>query len=219
VSRLRIGVAYHPMTAVAGDFYEFVPVDDDDAGFFIADVSGHGVPAALVASMVKAAVLSLSARADTPGTLLGELNQRFTHSLRSQLVTAAYLYVDLAAPRALYSAAGHPPLLYWDSTSAELRSVESNGLLLGVAEKTDYPVRELPLRPGDRFLLYTDGLSEAENGAGETFGERRLADVIRAQRDAPAPELSARILDELRRWRPPAAAQQDDVTWIVVDVL
>jgi phosphoserine phosphatase RsbU/P len=219
MSGLRIGVEYHPMTAVAGDFYEFLPVDDERAGFFIADVSGHGVPAALVASLVKAAVLSLSTRAETPATLLGDLNERFTHSLRSQLVTAAYLYVDLAAPRAFYSAAGHPPLLYWDSTSRDLRTIESNGLLLGVANKTDYPVRELPLRAGDRFILYTDGLSEAENAAGETFGARRLGDGVRAHRDAPAPELGVRMLDELRRWRPPAAAQQDDVTWIVVDVL
>jgi sigma-B regulation protein RsbU (phosphoserine phosphatase) len=218
VSRLGIAAAYRPMTAVAGDFYEFLPLDGDRAGFLIADVCGHGVPAALVASMVKAAVLSLSSYADDPSALLRELNRMFAHSLRSQLVTAAYLYLDTTAPRALYSAAGHPPLLYWDESRSELRAVESNGLLLGVAAEAEYPVCSLVPRPGDRFLLYTDGLIEAVGATGEPFGERALAEVVRGHHRRPAAELSAAIEQTLTSWRPPAR-QQDDVTWLVVDVL
>ena len=219
VSRLRIAAEYHPMSAVAGDFYEFIPIDSERVGFFVADVSGHGVPAALVASMLKVAMRSVAARADAPAALLGELNRSFADQLHGQFVTAAYLYVDLTAGHALYSAAGHPPLLHWDSAARDLRLVESNGLLFGVLKETNYPVRELALQRGDRFVLYTDGLTEAENSAGEAFGDGRLGELIRSHADAPAGELSAHILQELLLWRHSRTAQQDDITWIVVDVL
>jgi sigma-B regulation protein RsbU (phosphoserine phosphatase) len=74
------------------------------------------------------------------------------------------------------------------------------------------------LAPSDRFLLYTDGVTETENAAGEAFGDRQLERVVRDNRLQPAPELSRRVLSEVQRWRPAAVSQQDDITLIVVDV-
>jgi len=216
VNDLSIATAYHPMTAVAGDFYEFIPVDRNRAGFLVADVSGHGVPAALIAAMVKVAMQSVVSRADDPPEVLRGLNRALAGQLRNQFVTAAYLWIDTENHKALYSAAGHPPLMRWrDGT---LERIESNGLLFGVIQNSGYPVCELPLNSGDRFLLYTDGVTESENALGDSFGDSKLEQVLRANRSRSAAELSDQLLFELRRWQPASTAQQDDITLIVIDV-
>jgi sigma-B regulation protein RsbU (phosphoserine phosphatase) len=218
ISGLRIAAAYHPMTSVAGDLYEFIKVDDRRAGFLIADVSGHGVPAALIASMIKVATYAVQSQAANPGELLRGLNRILTPQLNGQFVTAGYLFVDMEAKVASYSGAGHPPLLHWNNSTGDLQRLDSNGLLFGVLKETDYPTKELPLRSGDRFLLYTDGLTEPENNKGEEFGAQRIGQVIRgANLDAPA-ELSSTLVRESAAWQPPNTPQQDDVTLIFLAV-
>src|SRR6185369_12180851 len=91
----RIAAAYYPMASVAGDFYEFVPIDDRRAGFLIADVSGHGVPAALIASMIKVAMHAVQSSAMNPGELLRGLNRILSPQLKGQFVTAGFLFIDL----------------------------------------------------------------------------------------------------------------------------
>ena len=159
---LRIAAAYEPMTEVAGDFYEFMPVDKHRIGFLITDVSGHGVPAALIASMIKVAVQSVAAHAANPPELLRQLRNILSGDLRGQFVSAAYLWIDTETGIARYSAAGHPPLLYWRAADSSLARITSNGALIGVPFETEYPVRELNCSPGDRFLLYTEGTIESD---------------------------------------------------------
>ncbi|MGA2647730.1 MAG: PP2C family protein-serine/threonine phosphatase [Candidatus Sulfotelmatobacter sp.] len=217
LSRLRISAAYCPMTAVAGDFYWFVAIDPNRAGFLVADVSGHGVPAALIASMIKVAMQSVVTCADDPSSVLRGLERALSGQPRGQFVSAAYLWLDTESHKALYSAAGHPPLLHW--SQGKLERIQSNGLIFGVESDCDYPVREISITTGDRFLLYTDGLIEPENTNGESFDDRRLEEVVRDNQLRPASELSDRLLSELRHWQPASAAQQDDITLIVIDVL
>lgn len=219
VSKLRIAAAYHPMSAVAGDFYQFIQVDQDRLGVLVADVSGHGVPAALISSMLKVAMQSVAAYADDPAQVLRRLNQILSPELRGQLISAAYLWIDTENQRARYSAAGHPPLLCWKNARGELERIESNGLLFGVAPESDYPVCSISINPGDRFLLYTDGMVEPENADGQAFGERQLERVVRDHRSQPAGTFVQEVFSELRRWPPASAAQQDDITLIVIDVL
>ncbi len=218
VERLQIAAAYEPMTAVAGDFYEFIPGDERRAGFLVADVSGHGVPAALIASMIKVATQSLDGCASDPGKVLGRLAGVLDKNLRGQFVSAAYLWVDTASGSALYSAAGHPPLLRWNRQARTLERIESNGLLFGVMAEVEYPVCKIALEAGDRLLMYTDGVTEAENGAGEQFGERRLEEVVRGGESLSATEMLKRVMEECRAWQPVSVPQQDDITLIVIDV-
>ena len=214
---VRVAAAYEPMTAVAGDFYEFIPVDSRRAGFLVADVSGHGVPAALIASMIKVAVQSVSAFAADPAELLRRLGAGLHGHLRGQYVTAAYLWLDAADRTARYSAAGHPPLLHWRAGSRTAERIVSNGLLFGVTPEGDYSACELAFEPGDRFLLYTDGLIEAEHASGEAFGDARLEQVLRESESRSAPELTQELLAAVAAWRPPSAPQQDDITLLVLD--
>jgi phosphoserine phosphatase RsbU/P len=217
VRNVRIAVAYRPMTAVAGDFYEFIPVDRMRIGFLVADVTGHGVPAALIASMIKVAMQSVVPCAHDPREVLRGLNRILFKQLHGQFVTAAYLWLDTENRKASYSAAGHPPLLRWGEGTLE--RIESNGLLFGVVSDPDYPVCDLPIRPGDRFLLYTDGVIEPENASGDSFGDRKLEQVIRNNQSRPPSELSDQLLSEIQLWQPASLAQQDDITLIVIDVV
>ncbi len=146
VRHLRISATYLPMTAVAGDFYWFIAVDPHRAGFLVADVSGHGVPAALIASMIKVAMQSVVACADDPSSVLRGVEGTLSSQLRGQFVSAAYLWLDTENHKALYSAAGHPPLLRWNQ--GKLESIESNGLIFGVMSGCEYPVREISITAG-----------------------------------------------------------------------
>jgi len=219
LENLRIAASYLPMNSVAGDFYQFVRSDNNHLGVLVADVSGHGVPAALISSMIKVAMQSVTIFAHDPAQVLGALNRILSSEARGQFASAAYLWIDTENRNALYSAAGHPPLLCWRNKRGEMQRIECNGLLFGVKPDSEYPVCGVPLEPSDRFLLYTDGVTETENAAGEAFGDRQLERVVRNHRLQPASELSRQVLSALQRWRPTAVNQQDDITLIVVDVL
>ncbi|HEY4900731.1 MAG TPA: PP2C family protein-serine/threonine phosphatase [Terriglobales bacterium] len=216
---LRVAATYLPMTAVAGDFYEFLAVDEHRAGFLVADVSGHGVPAALIASMIKVAAQSVVGVANDPAELLRRLRDIMSAQLQGQFVSVAYLWMDTATRTARYSAAGHPPLMFWRAADKSVTRVESNGMLFGVTFDSDYPVRDIPFASGDRFLLYTDGVVEPENAAGDSFGDLRLEQVVRGNQSCTASELSEHLLAEVRSWQPASMNQQDDITLIVIDVL
>ncbi len=219
VPNLRISASYLPMTAVAGDFYQFVPIDEHRLGFLVADVSGHGVPAALIASMIKVAMHSVDGRAaHDPAEVLRRLGSTLSGELRGQFVSAAYLWIDSGTRTARYSAAGHPPLLCWRAAEGALTRIESNGLLFGVPVDADYPACNIALASGDRLFLYTDGFTEPENAVGESFGDRKLEQLVRDNQSCPAPELAERLLAELRAWQPAGLTQQDDITLIVIDV-
>jgi len=219
IENLRIAASYHPMTSVAGDFYQFIGSNKNHLGILVADVSGHGVPAALISSMIKVAMQSVAVHAHDPAQVLGGLNRILSTELRGQLTSAAYLWIDTENHSARYSAAGHPPLLCWKDACSELQSIESNGLLFGVASETEYPVRSLAVDPRDRFLIYTDGLIEPENARGESFGDRRLGQVVHDNRLQQASELTQQLLSELGKWQPASTSQQDDITLIVIDVV
>src|SRR6516165_5945254 len=119
IDGLDIAARYVPMASVAGDFYDFIVVDNKHVGILIADVSGHGMPAALIASMLKIALAAQSAHADDPARVLQGLNQALCGKFQHHYVTAAYAFVDMAKRKLTYAGAGHPPLLMWGARIRE----------------------------------------------------------------------------------------------------
>jgi len=138
VCGLDIATKYAPASSVAGDFYHFLIADEGGLGVLVADVSGHGVPAALSASMVKVAIHAQSEHLRNPADVLNGLNSILCGTLHGQFVTAAYAFIDVAQRQLSYSGAGHPPLLLWRAREAKVRSIEQNGLMLGMFPSCDY---------------------------------------------------------------------------------
>ena len=215
VAGLSVAARYQPMTAVAGDFYEFLEMGEGRLGILVADVSGHGVPAALIASMVKVAIAAQKPQADRPAAVLAGMNETLLGQLGGQYVTAAYLFLDRQAGLMRYSAAGHPPLLRWRAGEERSREIEENGLPLGLMDIAHYEQLEQPLAAGDRFLLYTDGLVEAANAAGEFFTLERVKDAVAAGAGLSADGAADLIVENTRRWARQVAA--DDLTVVIVD--
>ncbi len=218
---IEIAARYLPMSAVAGDFYDFLTFERNHLGILIADVTGHGVPAALIASMLKVAFAGQAAHAADPARVLTGLNQALCGKFEDHFVTAAYLYVDLDAKTIRYAGAGHPPLLFRNRSNGAARSFEQNGLFLGMFPEAEYSSLELPLKPGDRYVLYTDGLPESKNLDGEEFGIARCLGVLDAHTRLDAGPLADRMLNEIARWSAAAKGavrqQEDDMTLIVLD--
>ena len=216
----HLAVRYAPMTAVAGDFYDFLVIRPGCLGIVVADVTGHGVPAALVASMVKVAVSEHMDLGAEPGEVIAGLNSTLCRQAHGQYATAAYVSLDQARRMGCYSAAGHPPLLLWQRATRTLLELNETGLLLGVRPGEEYAQTEFSLETGDRLLVYTDGLVEAVNARGEEFGEAKLGEFIATHQDLPAEQFAERLLDEVLRWpeNGNSRAQADDITVVVIDI-
>jgi sigma-B regulation protein RsbU (phosphoserine phosphatase) len=208
----RVAARYVPMTAVAGDFYDFLATDAGHAGLLIADVSGHGVPAALIASMVKMSATSQRANAARPAKLLEGMNTALCGNTQGQFVTAAYVYLDSDARELRYAAAGHPSMLLM--RGGRVVEVIENGLLLAAAGDATYSERSMGLERGDRLLLYTDGLLEAKNAQGRLFGEKSLSAALEKTAKLSPADAVQRIIAEVQQW---AHSQEDDLTALICD--
>ncbi len=147
---MRVAARYLPMTEVAGDFYDFLVLDEHRVGVLIADVSGHGVPAALIASMVKVAIAAQVDHADDPAKVMRGMNQTLCGKMQGQFVTAAYLYLDFKQRTMRYGAAAHPPML-WIRNCGTVEPIEENGLMLGFLPAAGYTSVERNFEKGDRF--------------------------------------------------------------------
>ncbi|UWZ84050.1 PP2C family protein-serine/threonine phosphatase [Occallatibacter riparius] len=208
----RVAARYEPMSSVAGDLYEFLVADGWRAGLLIADVSGHGVPAALIASMVKMAALSQREHAEHPGRVLTGMNRALIGSTQGQYVTAAYAHLDAERGEIRYAAAGHPAMLLL--RDGEVSEVAENGLVLAAAEGIEYSEKAVTLRPGDRVVLYTDGIVEARDRAGKMFGDAALMEAVRESAGKSAEEVVAEVVERVLAW---GASQEDDLTILVCD--
>ena len=219
---LEIAARYLPMSDVAGDFYDFLVVDERHLGVLVADVTGHGVPAALIASMLKVAFAGQSAHADDPATVLGGLNQALCGKFEEHFVTAAYVFVDLQRFTLRCAGAGHPPPILFSAegrgAERQSREIDANGLMLGLFPEAAYSSVEVPLTAGDRVLFYTDGVAEAMNEAREEFGKTRLKKFL-SEASCSASELVDSLLAESRRWTGggPDRQQDDDITLVLLE--
>ena len=219
IAGLDIAARCVPMAGVAGDFYDFIVVDERQMGTMVADVSGHGMPAALIASMLKIALSAETPHACEPRQVLSGLNQTLCGKFYDRYVTAAYVFLDLRRKILKYAGAGHPPLLL-RCGAHNVREVEENGLLLGWLPGQKYSDVELPIGKGDWIILFSDGLTEAKNPAGEHLGLERLKEVLEKQRETSAGAFADNLLRQVARWtgQPAGEGPDDDVTFVIIRV-
>jgi sigma-B regulation protein RsbU (phosphoserine phosphatase) len=218
VTGLDIASRYLPMTEVAGDFYDFILVDDKRLGAFVGDVSGHGTSAALIASMLKIALAAQSGFASDPALVLSGLNQALCGKFQGHFITAAYIFIDTEKKVIRYAGAGHPPLVLHDESAGSARSFEENGLMLGAFSFATYSSAEFPFHEGMSALLYTDGILEMCGASGEEFGIDRLTHFTQEHGDLSAAVFIEKLFDRLSQWddRQTGPEREDDLTVLAI---
>jgi serine phosphatase RsbU (regulator of sigma subunit) len=219
VSGLEITGRYLPMNSVAGDFYDFLAVDDKHLGILIADVSGHGLPSALIASMLQNALAWERPHASDPGQVLAGLNRAINGRFETHFVTAAYLFVDLENGKVKYSGAGHPPLLLWQAKLQRASEYVENGFMLGPFADARYSSVSFPLEQGDRVVLFTDGVTEVKNSSGDEFGVEGVRRILESKHCLSPGRFVDALLYGLSGWSEQAigSSQSDDITLLVID--
>lgn len=195
VPGLQGEVHFEPSERLSGDFYDFYVLEGGRLGVLIADVSGHGVSAALYTGMVKSEMQAVPARAGAPGELFEQINESLRMAVSNRFVTALLVLVDPASRKLRYVSAGHLSFLTSDG-----RAWESTGPPLGMLPGSRYEVRDVDLGPGERLLLYTDGLSEAMNNEGADFGCERVEAAFASTRSLPPAEAVRAIVEAARRF-------------------
>jgi phosphoserine phosphatase RsbU/P len=216
---LDIAARFLPMATVGGDFYDFIRIDDKHLGILIADVSGHGLSSALIASMLQVALAGQVAHASQPAEVLTGLNQAVCGKFSTNFVTAAYIYLDLEKNFMRYAGAGHPPLMQYRSGTGKAGQFLENGMVLGIMDDSEYAALEIPLAPGDRQVLYTDGILEAANSAEEMYGAERFMRFLESNKSLNAGQFADALLAEIARWTGQSGeqGQQDDLTLVLFD--
>jgi sigma-B regulation protein RsbU (phosphoserine phosphatase) len=216
VAGLQIATTSQPVRTLNGDYFDVVELGRGRLGIAIADVVGKGVPAALLMSNVQATVRALALDSVTPGALVGKLNSSVhRNTTPGKFVTFLYCVVDMNTRKLTYTNAGHcaPALV---RATGEVVRLEAGGAVLGVFPEWPYQQGELTLEPGDRLVLFTDGVTEAANAQDEEFGEERLTQLTTALRDRGAHELKNRILQTVSSFT--GGRAQDDATLVVLAV-
>ncbi len=207
-----------PTEEVSGDYYDWVRIYEDQIGIVIADVSGKGVPAAILMAFLRASLRAASHIGYATHISMAKVNYLLWESIeRNQFVTAFYGILDASNKTLSYSNAGHnPPVLM--KANGETRFLDSGEQPLGMFQGTRYHEYHVVFEPGDVFVLYTDGATEAASPAGEEFGRDRLVEAVKKSRDKPAREMIATIQMAVLEWTASAGAD-DDVTFFVIKAL
>src|SRR5467141_2940635 len=189
-----------PTEEVSGDYYDWVRIYDDQIGVVIADVSGKGVPAALLMAFLRASLRAATHIGYAPHISMTKVNYLLWESIeRNQFVTAFYGILDTTNRTLAYSNAGHNPPILIDA-DGKARFEERGSLPLGMFKDTRYHEYYLTTEPGDMLVLYTDGVTEANNSRGEEFGRDRLAEAVKANRKLTARNLIAAVHQIVIDW-------------------
>ncbi len=186
---------------VGGDYYDAFSIGDQLPAIVIADVSGHGPAAALIMTMLKGMLHSLTRHHHSAAAILTELNRMMAHMAPPEIfVTMCMLVFDVEKGEVHYANAGHPPLLRIKSAdkASELQRFDSAALNLTL--RSTYEERMMPFLPGDMLLLYTDGLTEVMNAEGEMFGGQRLLEVARSQNECSSGEFVEGVLQSVKAY-------------------
>src|SRR5215471_6661653 len=227
---VRLAWTYRPCEELAGDLLNIFLLDDRHVGLYLLDVSGHGVAASLLSVAVSHfltphgdnSLLKLpaqggaAARLARPREVVQRLNAQFSTNRFEQFFTLFYGYVDLASNTLTYSNAGHPgPVVL--AGGAEPSVLQSSGFPVGVLEQAEYEDAEVRLRPGDRFWLYSDGLPEAMNPAGEQFGKGRLFSELHAVSADALSGAVRKVLRGVENWAG-EKGPQDDISLVAFEI-
>lgn len=209
-------VYYQPAGEVGGDFYDFLPMQGGRMGVLVADASGKGLAGALLMVEARAMIRAMASMTSSPREILMAVNRVLLRDLeKGRFVSAFFALLDPRHRTLTMANAGHTPLLVCREVGNTIVSLQPRGLILGVAQDAKFSesiVEEtVPLYPGDRFLLFTDGVSELMNPVNEEFGMERLEKWMRANAHLWSEDAVRSLTDALEHHRA-GQMQSDDIT-------
>jgi sigma-B regulation protein RsbU (phosphoserine phosphatase) len=215
VANFDIAGANYSSGLVGGDYYDYVRIADGHLGVVVADVSGKGIPAALIMASFRASLIAEVRNNYAIRTVMAKVNRLLWESMEAdRFVTAVYGVLDIQARRFTYVNAGHNPGFLYRAATGQFDQLDSTGPLLGTLEAATFKERQTEIRPGDVLVLYTDGITESMSASEDFFGEDRLKDVIRSRKDGTAAEIVRGIRETVGAFS--GEELEDDLTVVVV---
>ncbi len=205
------------MRSVGGDFFQIESLSPSMAGILIADVAGHGIPAAIVASMVKSSFTLQESVLHIPEYTLKGMNRYLCTHVTNNFVTAQYITIDTGLMQVRAAAGGHPGFFHCSAEGQICRNYKPSGIPLGIDLNSSFRETVLSVGPGDRLFLFTDGVFETENREGRELSLERLEDYIKSSLKKTPEEFSEGLLKLLKQWRG-GTGITDDITYIIIDI-
>ncbi|MDY6969155.1 MAG: SpoIIE family protein phosphatase [Spirochaetota bacterium] len=219
-NELNFAVRYYAMEKIGGDFYDIMKLSDNKLIIFIADVSGHGIPAALVTAMAKISFNNACRQFDSPRKIFQQVNQDIIDQVKTQDYLTCFFIVIDEEYNITYSNASHQKCIILRKEKSEIELLDTNGLFIGAIDEAreTYEEKHTKLSYGDRIILYTDGISEASNEDRQEYSSERLQDLILKNNHLPIEEFADQIIDDVRN-HVGTSPIVDDITLIVIEVI
>lgn len=213
----RVSGRYLPIEDIGGDYFDCYEIDSDHTGFVIADVTGHGIPAALVMSMSKMIFNLYSGRYKSPARCLHEVNKTLMGLLLDgQYITCFYIVYRHSEKRIYFTNAGHTKSLFYRASKDTVLALDTRGLFIGISDANSYEEKSLKVEKGDRLFMYTDGLTEIKTPDKDEYGEKRLASFIKKNRSLTGDDFCAGLLNDIEEYVP-LAERSDDIAFLNIE--
>jgi sigma-B regulation protein RsbU (phosphoserine phosphatase) len=218
-----LGAYYRPSMDVGGDYYDFLQIDSENLGIVVADVSGKGIPGAIVMTMARSLLRMEGMRNPSAADTLMKVNRYLTPDIkRGMFVTVMYVVLNTVKRTLLVTSAGHNPMVLWRKATNTCHLVNPNGLALGIDRGPlfDKTIKEqkIQLHQGDRFVLFTDGVVESMNIKQEQLGSHRMYLLVKQYAEKGSNEFSNLIATVLENHKG-EAPQHDDITMVTARIL
>jgi sigma-B regulation protein RsbU (phosphoserine phosphatase) len=216
---MKIGYFWVPMTEVSGDYFDVISIGGGKYGILIADVSGHGVPSALITTMAKIAFINHSKPDVTTAEICTLVNKEIYAALGDIgfYLTAFYGIFDVNTRDFVFTNAGHQPSYWYQKSTDQIVELDSPGFFIGSFDGAEYGHNTVTLEAGDKVIFFTDGIVEARNQAGEFFEDQRLRDFIRKHKNTGASEMANGLINYVEEFAEGRSAN-DDRTAVILEV-
>lgn len=208
---------YLPIEDIGGDFFDYYPLPGGSFGFLIADVTGHGIPAALVMTMAKMIFSIYAPRFTSTRELFSIVNDQMSGLLLdTQYITSFFVIYNNKNKTISYTNAGHTRALFYRSSKRKVLALDTTGYFIGLSKNTKYEEKAIQIEPDDKLFLYTDGITEIKNFHGEEFGEHRLAQFIADKHEIKNDLFCDALLEEIKTFAP-LENRVDDIAFLNID--
>jgi len=213
---IQVHYQYLPMVTIGGDFFDFKILGENQFSIILADVSGHGIPAALIVSMLKVSYDSSVHLGNRPDLILKKINKELFNITKDEFITVVCIYLDLKQKQCLLAQAGHPPVMVQDRESGTIQNYNSQTGPVGLDADFEFNTLELKLTDKQRLFLYTDGLIDSVKDIGGIKALEFTRSLVTKCKDLDAPEALEYILgnEKINTLKP-----ADDITAIIIDIL